>query len=196
MHRRRAAILCNGASILEHDLSKNDCETIGINASWKLIQSTHHVMTDSAQWEMYERETGKKAEDMRGLVTGPNGPGEVKVQVHRSHIPAWSTDPFGFGVYLCGSVTHMALQLAVHAWQYKELYFIGLDLYPQKSGSGKFYGGQWHASAEVRQRETLAYARAIMWERYAIRVWNVNPDSKCASFEHKSFEECFGTERK
>jgi len=190
MSRKRVAILCNGPSLGDHDLNKIDCETIGLNRSWELIRSTHHLMTDSNQWGMYTHLTGQPIDTLEGLITGQKGPGFVQIKCHQSHKPRWSANPL-FGVYMCGTVTYAALQLAVHYFGYREIYMLGLDLAPRKA-SGKFWGGPWHPSIETRQRESLGYAAAILDRELGIDVWNVgSPNSKCAAFRHRTFGECF-----
>jgi len=192
MKHRKVAILCNGPTLADNDLSKIDCETIGLNASWRLTRSTWHVMTDSYQWEVYRKDTGDaELEGLRTLVTADNGPGHVKVKIRRTHQPKWSIDPMEYGLYLCGTVTYLALQLAV-AWGYSEIVMVGLDLAPDAKGRGKFYGGQWAPQIEPRQREVLGYAWGVLSERYQIPVWNVNERSRCGAFAYRSFRECFG----
>ena len=195
---KRVAILGNGSSILDVDLNKIDCDTIGLNRSWELFpQPTHHLMSDSNQWGMYQHIAKRDPKEFRGLVTPPKGPGQMTVNMVKSEKPKWSMHPRDFGVYLGGTVLYAALQLAVHLWDYTELYIVGLDLYPKKAkhtdepGSGKFWGGPWHASTEAKHRESLGFAAAVLERELGITVWNLNPKSKCQAFDIKPFDEVF-----
>ena len=191
MKLKRVAILGNGPSILDVDLNRIDCETIGLNRSWELIESKYHIMTDSNQWGMYQHITGNDPHNWSGLVTGGNGPGATKVNIMQTDKPNWSMRPLDYGAYLCGTVMYLALQLAVHAWRYRQIYLVGLDLEPRGS-SGKFWGGPWHPSNEARHREALAYASAILERELGVDVINANPKSKCRAFRTMPFDECFG----
>ncbi len=179
------AILCNGPTLLDHDLSKlatYSCPTIGLNRSWELLPSPHHVMIDPLQWGMYKRVTGHHIKDWpKGtLYIGKEGlPGArnvTQLNVIESSSPRFSFDPLDH-VYLCGSVTWVALQLAVHL-RYDPIYFIGLDLMPRGS-HGKFWGGEFFPFMEARQRELFGYARGLFAVPYFVERIDVGK-SACA----------------
>ena len=191
---RSAAILCNGPSLADHNLNKIACETIGLNGSWRLIQSSYHVMTDEAQWTEYRRVTGNQPSKIHNLYTGEDGPdGAIKLKLMDSDLPKWSWKPFELGVYMCSTVTWVALQLAV-AWGYRRIYMVGLDL-TDRDGGAKFYGdspcaGNWRPKYEARQRELFGYAAGLLCTN-GVEIVNLNPRSKCRAFPLKEFTEVF-----
>ena len=195
------AILCNGHSLLDHSklglLKKIPCETIGVNSSWEVHTSSLHVMVDPAQWERYERVTKRPISTLSGLHTGPIGPKSARhIPILDTEEPRFSFEPFTYGAWLCGSVTWVALQLAV-AMQRNPIYFFGLDLQPRWVNGqqhGKFWGGTWDTAAEARQRELFGYARGLLGMS-GIELVNVvikPTDTKVLSFQKRTFEECFG----
>jgi len=202
------AILCNGNSLAEHarlgNLKRIPCDTMGLNRSWELHESTCHLMVDPPQWAFYREARGLDAVDgIPHLITSTNGPGKSQVRIlgrNDTRRIFFSWEPFIYGAWLCGTVTWVALQLAV-AMQANPIFFLGLDLQPKKVGGelrGKFWGGTWPESAEARQRELLGYAVAML-ERCGVELVNVvvNPDdSRCESMLKRTFEHAFrGIER-
>lgn len=193
---KRVAILCNGPSLADHDLRRIDCETIGLNRSWELIPSTYHFMSDRAQIDMYRKARGEVdqikglwiPEDLRVVANVPDSVSAYKIR--DASYPRFSFAPGELGVYLCSTVTWVALQFAVY-WGYTIIYFVGLDLAPRKA-SGKFYGGPWHPSAEARQREVLGYGAGLLRPN-GFELYNVGNDkSKCLAFPMMGFDEAFG----
>lgn len=199
---RPIAILCNGPSLDDYGrkLSQLPCETIGLNGSWLVQRSSYHVMADAAQWEHFERTTGKPPSVIPHLYTGKDGPGMVKLEMLDTVQPRFSWHPLELGVYLCGTVSWVALQLAV-SWKRNPIYWLGLDLSADKeTGKEKIGGaiGQWDGRAEGRQRELMGYAAGLLM-RDGLEIINVCVDetqrhrSKCWAFPVKTFAECFGT---
>lgn len=190
---RACAILCNGPTLLDHDLSRITCPTIGLNRSWELTHSAHHIMIDPLQWGMYKRVTGNHIKDWpRGkLYVGkeglPGAPNIVQLNIEESSAPQFSFD-FFTRVYLCGTVTWVALQLAVHLGC-DPIYFIGLDL-TSRGSRGKFWGGEFHQFAEARQRELFGYARGLLSAHTLINVNEPNL-TRTRAFPIAPFEEVF-----
>ena len=190
------AILCNGPSLKDHaeagNLKRLPCETIGVNRSWEVARSSYHVMIDPAQWEMYRRVTGESAAEIPNLFTGPQGPGKTKLKVLDSVEPRFSWEPLNFGVWLCGAVSWVALQLAV-SFQRNPIYIVGLDLKP-RGCNGKFWGGVWDPLAEARQRELVGFAEGRL-RPSGIDIFNVvikPEDTKCHAFRKLLIGEVIG----
>lgn len=197
------AILCNGPSLLDHanagNLLRIPCETIGVNRSWEVAGSSHHVMIDTNQWGYYKRIAGKGLETIPNLYTGKHYTGGDKPPPSATHLnvldtvePRFSLDPFGFGVWLCGTVTWVALQLAVF-WKSNPVYFFGLDLMP-RGCNGKFWGGTWDPHMEARQRELFGYARGYLGGALGIELINVvinENHTRCHAFPKRRFAEVF-----
>lgn len=194
------AILCNGPSLADHaaagNLKRIPCETIGLNHSWELARSSYHVMIDPKQWEDFKRVTGKpiNATDVPNLYTGTG----ADRPAYATHLNVMDTvEPrFSFdattGVWLCGAVTWVALQLAVSLKKHP-IYFFGLDLKPRGT-KGKFYGGTWDRIAEPRQRELFGYAQALLVVMMGFDLYNVviNPnDTNCHAFRKVTFDQAF-----
>lgn len=190
------AILCNGPSLEDHakagHLKHIPCETIGVNRSWEVARSSYHVMIDPAQWEDYRRITGHSAGEIPNLYTGQNGPdGATKLNILDTIEPRFSFYPVEMGAWLCGSVTWVALQLAV--WMRRNpIYFFGLDLQP-RGCKGKFWGGTWDPHSEARQRELFGYARGLLGPSgiEMVNVVMIPEHSKCQAFPKKRFGEAF-----
>lgn len=199
------AILCNGPSLLDHAEAGNllmiPCETIGVNRSWEVMNSSYHVMIDTDQWHMYRRVTGKPVDTIRNLFTGLEYTGGERPPAGATHLkildtvePRFSLDPLGYGAWLCGTVTWVALQLAVGHFKANPIYFFGLDLMPRGS-NGKFWGGTWDINMEARQRELFGYARGWLGGMLGIELVNVVLDpnkTRCHSLRKAKFEEVFG----
>jgi hypothetical protein len=190
------AILCNGPSLEDHanagHLKAIPCETIGINRSWELMASSYHVMIDPLQWEMYERVTGQSISTLHNLYTGMIGPESANcIEILDSVEPRFSFYPMELGAWLCGAVTWVALQLAVH-WKKSPICFFGLDLKP-RGAKGKFWGGTFPHVAECRQRELFGYAAGLLGHS-GIELINVvmkDEDTKCHAFPKRKFEDVF-----
>ncbi len=200
------AILCNGLSLAEHakrgHLDNIPCETLGLNRSWELHEATHHLMVDPAQWSFYSELRGVDAAgNIPNLYTSTNGPtGAHQIRILGSRVVdseevRFSWHPFELGAWLCGSVTWVALQMAV-AWKCNPIFFLGLDLQGgivDGKSYGKFWGGRWPDSAEARQRELFGYARGLLGNS-GIELVNVviDPkDSKLEALPKRSFEDAF-----
>ena len=198
---KRLAILCNGPSLSDHPLHKIDCETMGLNRSWKLIKSSHHVILDPEQWEYFQRETGRPLSDLGHLYTGEDGPGDTKLRLMDSRHPRFSFEPIRYGAYSGRCVTWIGLQLALKLG-YTTIYMLGLDLSTRKIRSRtnpkelvKFYGGETIPTvAWFRQRELFGYAAAL-FSYLGVECYNVSPKSECTAFPFASFDECFGRQR-
>lgn len=193
------AILCNGNSLKDHadlgNLDKIPCETIGLNRSWEVYQSDYQVMVDPPQWAWFREIRGVDAgEAIPNLVTSKEGPGKIKLKIlgrNDNDLVRWSWDPYNIGVWLCGSVTWVALQFAV-ALKKNPIFFLGLDL-QGRGEKGKFWGGNWPDNAEARQRELFGYAAGMLGTSgYDLINVVIKPeDSKCESFPKKTFDESF-----
>lgn len=195
---KRLAILCNGPSLADHPLHKIDCETMGLNRSWELISSTHHVMLDPDQFGEYKRQTGKEPSTITNLWTGEDEPGKYRLRMMDTVEPRFSYEPLKHGVFLCGSVTWVALQIARYL-DYTTIYMLGLDLKERviRSREGhttkaKFYGGQAPKRGWARQRELMGYAAGI-FNYHGIKVYNINDSngSECWAFPFMRFDVAF-----
>ena len=192
------AILCNGPTLGDHakagNLKKLPCETIGLNRSWQVARSSYHVMIDPVQMEDYVRITKQPLSSIPNLYTGENGPpAATRLKVLDSTEPRFSFYPLELGVWLCGAVTWVALQLAV-SFKRNPIYLIGLDLKPRGT-TGKFWGGPWDPNAEARQRELFGYARGFLGQTGVeiIHVLYDKPEeSKCWAFPKHRFDRVFG----
>lgn len=211
-------ILCNGSTILDHDLSLITCDTIGLNRSWELHTSDIHIMLDSQQFADYRRITGNCAEldlpkrGTRAFITGstiplsslvdPSTTYALNVYDDNTGCIRFTNDPNEI-VYLCGTVTWVALQVALYLG-YSVIYFVGLDLCPSpvfpgqvtSSSShthGKFYGGSWMPFMEARQRELLGW---LSGRRVDVELVNLNtPErTRVRSIPIESYGEVFGGE--
>lgn len=200
---RPVAILCNGNSLREHaergNLAKIPCETIGLNRSWELHESTYQVMIDPPQWAWYREQKGVDAADgIEHLITSEGGPGEIRVRIlnlNDTEQVRWSWDPYNIGAWLGGSVTWVALQIAV-AMRKNPIFFLGLDLQSRVVDGeerGKFWGGPWPGFAEAKQREHLGYAAGLLVScGYELINVVIRPEeSRCEAFPKKSFDEAF-----
>lgn len=192
---RPIAILCSGPSLAQHPLSKIPMETIGINSSWSLIKSSYHVMCDPLQWEHYTRTTNRNPSTITNLHTGQDGPGVIKLKLLDTKRPRFSLDPYNYGAWLCGTVTWVALQIAV-AMKRSPIYLLGLDLHASPSGEHKIPNapGKWTDKAQRRQLELFGYARGYLVDGLGIDIINVehSPDtSACWAFETQTFARAF-----
>jgi hypothetical protein len=163
--------------------------------------SSYHVMVDTNQWSMYRRVTGKEVGTIRNLFTGAHYTGGDKPPDGATHLnildtvePRFSLDPIGYGAWLCGTVTWVALQLAVGHLNGNPICFFGLDLKPRGS-NGKFWGGTWDPNMEARQRELFGYARGYLGGVLGVELVNIvmDPnDTRCHAFPKRKFGEVFG----
>jgi hypothetical protein len=197
------AILCNGPSLEDHakagNLKRIPCETIGVNRSWEVMGSSYHVMIDTNQWGYYKRITGQGLDTIRNLYTGKHYTGgdvppssATHLNVQASDMPKFSFDPMKIA-WLCGTVTWVALQLAVGHLNANPIYFFGLDLMPRGT-NGKFWGGTWDPNMEARQRELFGYAQGYLGMCLGIEMANVvmnENHTRCHAFPKRRFEEVF-----
>ena len=185
LHNKHAgeecAILLNGPTLSDYDLSLIDCTTIGVNRSWLLHDADYHVAGDDIHWTQRKpsrRGDGAYVSPLMGyppgkLITGPDGPAHaIKVNDLTEKLPEvgpvqpkWRA-PFGWswdleqGAYLCGSISLFVLQVAVYMG-FAEIYLLGFDLCA-RDGQSKFKGhpDAWREYKaerwEPRQRELMA----------------------------------------
>ena len=182
------AVLGNGPSLITHDLTRLTCKHIGVNRSWKLIQSTYHVVADiehlreyfAGQWDtrllFSWRLPHKKFQAMRTPEK------DNKVRWADRHHHDWivqSKRPWS------GFSGIAAVELAV--WMgFDPIYLIGYDLHDKE---GKFY-----PTNAGRLGESHASQRKLFEERSAcftkpVQIYNCNEASALTCFPHKSVEE-------
>ena len=157
LHRgETCVILGNGPSLDLVDLSRIDCPTIGLNASWMVHDSTYHVATDDWQLELYakDRDINKwtnlfTADVDYGDVPTPRDCTRLTVLDHGGEAQ-WSDD-LTQGVYICTTIMWPALQLARYMG-FTTIYLIAFDLCAF-DGRSKF---QAHPKAEAPFFEEIA----------------------------------------
>lgn len=192
------ALLANGPSILDHDLSRIPFPTMGVNKSWKLHDATYHVTLESSHWQadpdVYRAMAGKKKLFVLGDVSSTRtwarswpwdpAPNELRVVYpgNALYFP-FSTDAekgVVEGWNGVGSVTYVALQLA-HYMGFRAVYCLGLDL------RGPHFHGEWAPSLMLeRQNELFTQVPTSL----GVRV--VGSPESAAIFPKITFEEMLG----
>ena len=165
------AILGNGRSLLDHDLSRITVPTIGLNRSWRLHGSTYFVCADYRHYcEAFDRMkhlfvSGFASAEKWGVGT------RVKALVGGDH---WSDD-LERGWVLChtdgpGSVLHASLQLA--KWLgFQTAYLLGTDFH-----GPHFDGTEAYGQMDVYHNKLMAVAR----QRSGMDLYVCgSPDSRC-----------------
>lgn len=160
----KVAILCNGESVKRFDPEKwGDFPTIGINGSWRIMQSKYHCIIDVKQFKelgsWWMRASGKQPAFkhlMIGLYWDRGDNGEVKgggskyliwrdllfesateiASISREIDGGFSFMLDKFGAWM-PSTPMLALQLAIFLG-FEEIHFYGLDLVGYK-----FYAPGW-----------------------------------------------------
>lgn len=190
IHSGAVAILFNGQSMAEHDLSKIGVPIIGMNRThtgwpgYKGPQPDYlcvidHVWFDKPEWRAGILKHPK-------VINGSTHKADIGYRVAR-HV---RMSPFSFDLGRDGFVPpipcttgHLALQLACYLG-FTDLYCLGFDL------GGKHFdgtGASLHFGTAIYHHKRQA---ELLKER-GINVWVVgSPDSK-APFPHKTFEEAF-----
>jgi len=144
LHNRHAgeecAVLLNGPSLSDHDLTKIDCITIGVNRSWMLHASDYHIAIDDSHWKIYHRMRSRsmKSGEIKNLITGADGPAyAIRVRDLRERGPEVGPlqqfkAPFGWswdlerGAYM-HNVAFTALQVAAYMG-FRTIYLLAFDL--------------------------------------------------------------------
>jgi hypothetical protein len=175
------ALLANGATLAQHDLSRLPCSTIGMNRSYDLHWSYYHVCLEKAHADRDPVTYAAMARDGRLFVAGEWPMGHV-MPILSEKVTRFSRD-LEQGVVTqigdIGSVAFVAVQVAAYLG-FRPLYFLGLDL------GGDHFHGDWPASKKVdRQRYLFRHVPLdIADEVYVVG----SPDSP-APFKHLGFEE-------
>lgn len=185
------AILANGSSILEHDLSRVRCKTLGVNRAWELLWPTYHLTLERAHYDadpaVYDRLASEgRLFHMGALPVGhviPNAapfPGAKRARFWSDDLTVGAVSQVG----TVGSVAYVALQLAAYLG-FAVVYFLGLDL------GGEHFHGCWPASPEIA-RQNVLFQHAAHALRDRVAVWNVgSPDTRDRVWPRISFEEAF-----
>jgi hypothetical protein len=193
------AILFNGPTLSDHDLTKIDCPIIGINRSWMFCDNDrktmadmrrnwtlrpvdYHVAFDDTHWRFFANKHGDVTK-LAPLITGPDGPDHaIKLELLDPVPPevgpmcsaavgfSWDLEK---GIYLLGSISIFALQVAAYMG-FTTFYLLGLDLC-DRDGYGKFKGhpDSWRRrdGRFNHQHELMGYAAATLKGR--VQILNV-----------------------
>lgn len=196
----RVAILANGPSLNDNDLSLIDCKVIGVNRAWEKYECDYLCVVEAIHLEhiiqarqeinwLFCGGAGKEQWKHIGLAGGA-----IQIQgrnaVSSRGIPmlGWSWE-LEKGIFYRG-VSYMALQVAVYMGA-TEIVFVGLDLMP-RGDRGWFYEreGEPPARMAAAQGEAFGYAAGLL-EQTGVRVYNCNPKSACTAFQRVEFTDCF-----
>lgn len=182
------AILANGETLANHDLSLLKCVTIGLNHSWDKHWSDYHVIADYRQYMIYERSharllsVGKlypriahpglnyfdeqvRAGRLFTVGTTPI-PGIIRLQMHtKNRIGGRTPDAFSLDITTGVRVGIRNIgSVSFIALQIAvsmgcdPIYFLGLDL------QGNHYHGEWDTNTEAlrQQDELFGYAKVTL----------------------------------
>lgn len=201
IHRgERVAILANGPSLNDHDLSRIKCKVIGVNRAWEKYECDYLCIVEAIQLEplIQARQEinwlfcgGVSEEHLQGLgYAGGAVHIPAKNKSSQAGIPmlGWSWD-LEKGVFYRG-VSYMALQAAVFMG-FREIIFVALDLKP-RDGHGWFYEreGEPAPRMQAAQCEAFGYAAGLL-DKTGVRVYNSNPKSACTAFPRVPFNDLF-----
>lgn len=194
---RRAVILANGSSLLDHDLSSiaPDVVVIGCNRSWERQQSDYHVIVEPLHMEDDPHVYKAMHEQGRLVVAGPRYrlPYGLRIDLQPAVRGKRKHHAFSFdlttGAVLSvdgvGSVVYVCLQLA--AWLgIAECHILGLDL------CGEHFHGKWSPPANLAKQDDLfKIAAEALRGRMAVYVCG-SPASHCTAFPKSDFTEVCG----
>ena len=179
------AILFNGPSLAQHDLSKITVPTIGINRTHKGNKNYHgpdpnYLCVIDEVWLRVP-----EIRDHPGLVNGSVHKGNHGFRAARS----MRTSPFsfdlGFDGYVCAvpcTTGHLALQLAAFLG-FTDLYCLGFDL------GGKHFDGSPGESQHFKMAVNLHKKQVPVLKERGINVYVVGSPDSNAPFEHRTFEQ-------
>jgi hypothetical protein len=171
-------IMANGASILDHDLSRVSCKTIGTNRSWELLWPTYHVIVDSRQETGHDETYRKLASEGRLFVSGECFKRGHKISFGGGSFSRDLSEGVVISLDGIGSVAYVALQIAAYMG-FRPIYFLGLDL------GGPHFHKEWDVTPIIeRQNELFAHTPSDL------EVFNVgSPESRCSKFPKMAFGE-------
>ena len=200
LHSGRTFILGNGPSLGDHDLSRLQEPTFGVNRSFKAHVSQYHVASDELTFREHRsdlRITPRHVFATEGRFPEVDRPWIVPIKTLGDAI-GWSWD-LAEGVYPRFS-TYVAMQLAV--WMgFTDLVLLGTDLTARGKGPearGHFFSdgpldNPWIGDARF-QSECFGYAAGVLdaWADHGytpVRVRVVSDACPLRCFEKVSFEE-------
>lgn len=172
----KLAILANGPSLADHDLSRIACDVMGMNRSWKLFSDPdHHVALDGDHYRDNPFYHESLAERSRLYVAG--GAWKIGRKMPLLPGPGFSKD-IREGVVAemggVGSVTFVALQVA-YSLGYRQCFILGLDL------QGSHFDGTPAGSQMGKQNAMFALVPEEM------KVWTCGSPESLATFPKVDF---------
>ncbi len=194
---QKCAILANGESVRDFDLSKWRHVTFGINRSWEITSSPYHCLIDANQLEwavefnikfkwlfigFSENPESEKAKEnekrKRELIKQVDALAVFGLPGHEKRYGlGFCTDLINEQFFI-PNVPYMDLQIA--AWMgFKEIHFWGLDLH-----GCKFWDAKWEipqATAQLQNRQ-FKYANREL-KKLGVRVINHSAGTHCTAFE-------------
>jgi hypothetical protein len=181
---RPCAIIANGPSVLEHDLTLLSMPTLGLNR--RVVPTTFHLVADRAHLDRDYDGLHRLAAQGTLFVLGDHWPFGVKIAI-ADGTPwfPWSDD-LELGVVTSlgstGTVVYPALQLACWLGS-RDIYLIGVDL----TGDTKFDGSPASPpDVHSRMDSLLCHAVAPMVSLGA-RAYVVGEQSRCRAFPKVPF---------
>lgn len=199
IHSGRVFILGNGPTLGDHDLTKLEEPTIGVNRSFKANWSEYLVASDELTFREHRSDISSGA---CGRVFAAEGrfPEEDRPWIvpikNLGNALGWSWD-LALGVYPRFS-TYVALQLAVYMG-FTDIVLLGTDLVPRGKGNeerGHFFSqgatdNPWIGDSRF-QSECFGYAAGrlgVPWDPWDIRVRIVSDLCPLRCWPVVSFEE-------
>lgn len=195
---KHLAILANGASVADHDLSLISCPVMTVNRAWELRWPDHHVCLEEVHAtrhpEVYQRlhdegrlwvtvSGDRRCEAGSWLLYGKR----IGHRLTRLPDSEWWSNDLTEGIVAevggVGSVMFAALQIAA-GLGYTDLHCLGLDL------GGPHFHGEWAPSPNLtHQNRLFKIARLALDKRGVCCHLTGSPESLCDAFPHETYGE-------
>jgi hypothetical protein len=192
------ALLCNGPSLNNFDLTKLPIRAIGMHGSWRKLVTEYHVHLIHKQY-FDEIKDGLWKPD---IIFVQNFHPEYYKAIHSKTVIVERGDKpknknFSFDLAKKGSsIVHCGLfALEIVIWMgFHTIYIFGLDL---NRGEHHFYGAsefqKWTTKDEMRDFQVSLWqscADQIRQHKPHVKIYNCNPNSRVTAFETRTPWDC------